>query len=197
MSTQRAVAMIASFMLGSGALGCMLLLFKGNQIAIAPVLALWAMVQSWPSRRSSLLKLQHMATWCAAAVMWVGVFYVVMNADVSSDMHVISDAITRRLLRGRELLQQGMSEEAVTVFREIDIPECNKWMLAEKHHNLGVALLRLGNILEASQCFRDAIRYDPTNVVAHRALQNIAQRKTLYKERSALDRRGMPVGNFR
>jgi tetratricopeptide (TPR) repeat protein len=76
-----------------------------------------------------------------------------------------------RILLGAVLAKQGKLHEAEEVHRAAT--ECSEGCIDEAFLNRGLVLRALERFSEAAECFREAIRLDPDDRVAKRALRDV------------------------
>jgi len=93
----------------------------------------------------------------------------------NANAHPISDAqIEDSVIHATKLYEEGKLAEALAAFEALEIPAYLTKRRAQKYHNIGITLLRLGRMAEAAEALQEAVRYDPNNVAAERLLNKIS-----------------------
>lgn len=163
---------------------------KGNAMILAPPLGLWVFVMSLPRASSieSQTRQRRQARTSADRDMsptllrswrlWLGALLsacvVVVFAQRISAGKTVDEVIAEEIADATKLFHAGKLEEALWAFRQIDVPSHLEKRGAQKYHNIGVTLLRLGRHVEASEALRQALAHDPNDVSARELLEQIA-----------------------
>ena len=96
---------------------------------------------------------------------------------------LVSDReIEEAMSDARMLLGNGHVEEAILRLRAIDVPNSLSGRNAEKYHNLGASLIRVGRLEEAYDALEKAVVYDAKDIEAYLFLAKIAYDKGAYSE---------------
>ena len=83
------------------------------------------------------------------------------------------------MIEAQELIARGCNEEALAILHSLEVPPYLTRRRAQKYHDIGVILLRLGRYNEAADVLRESLGYDPANRVAQQILQRLEQAEKL------------------
>jgi tetratricopeptide (TPR) repeat protein len=97
--------------------------------------------------------------------------------DAGSDDADAEGSLAAAMSEAEAAFLRGKLEEALRLFRAIEVPEGNRTRQAQKHHNIGVICLRLERWEEARDAFLAAIRANPNDAAAYVSLGRLSIRE--------------------
>jgi len=142
---------------------------QGNQqivawpIGLLIILFLWRDPQGKDGRKHAVYKAACAYRAALATSLLLAISLLLVGLSVK---HRGTEGLLQRMAAGEALAHEGKLAEAVHAFEAIDVPEGMPLLMARKHHNCGVLLIRLQRLDEAAQHLGLALEYDGANVQA-------------------------------
>jgi len=115
--------------------------------------------------------------WGVCTVSWL--VAVISLWPSGSTRHVSDNEIARRMVCATELYEQGRLEEALAAFSCIDVPQWMPKRGAQRQHNRGVILCRMGRYDEAVAALEASLQCDQDNRDARLLLGQIQEQQRL------------------
>lgn len=159
-----------------------ILLLRGNLSILACPVGLWLGIVLWPrsfdkKRIESVTAVRAsrdaahstpspvIRGWIMVAVAWIA-------ASTTLAVKLVTAPVTERKVEAsmaqvERLVRNGRWLEALNKLDEMEIPDRYPLRQAQRHHNRGVLLLRLGRRDEAAEALQESIRFDRANAEAY------------------------------
>lgn len=167
---------------------------RGNELALGPPLGLCLLVSLWPGRPGAVIRRGR----SAARVVVGGALWGAAIAGIvqKANRHLVTDeSVAERIARATAAYQDGQLHKALRLLESTEIPAYLPLRNAQRYHNLGVVLLRLGQPGSAYEALVASLRYDAANIEAYRLLARVEESRGRLEEakrwRARMEERGV------